>query len=160
MQIEKYKTENTVNKLIYTFESVGEKVIKKKVIYSKFIDSQDIGLPPYMNVYNLALGDLDEKTGELDDQVASNNGDMEKVLATVAGTTTNFWNEYPEALIYFEGSQPKGQELLRTYLYQRKINRYFSEISEIANVFGLSDNGWEKLIVNKNYRAFLISQKD
>ena len=45
MQIEKYRTESTVDSLIHTFESVGERVIKKKVIYSKFEDSNYIGLP-------------------------------------------------------------------------------------------------------------------
>ena len=45
MQIEKYRTESTVDSLIHTFESVSERVIKKKVIYSKFEDSNYIGLP-------------------------------------------------------------------------------------------------------------------
>ena len=42
MQIEKYETESTVSSLIFTFESVGERIIKKRVIYSKFENPNDI----------------------------------------------------------------------------------------------------------------------
>jgi hypothetical protein len=45
MQIEKYKTESTVDNLIYTFESVGEKVIQKMVVYIRIDSPTDIGLP-------------------------------------------------------------------------------------------------------------------
>ena len=71
MQIEKYRTQSTVDSLIYTFESVGNKVIKKGVIYSKFENPNNIGLSSYISVYNLGFGDIDEETGEIDDQIIS-----------------------------------------------------------------------------------------
>jgi hypothetical protein len=61
MQIETYETKSTVDSLIYTFESVGEKVIKKGVIYSKFENPNDIGLSANLSVYNLGFGDVDEE---------------------------------------------------------------------------------------------------
>jgi hypothetical protein len=160
MQIEKYETETDYNKLEYTFSSIGRAIIKKKIVYEKFEEPEDIGLPFNTLVYNLGFGDLNELTGRIDDKIASNNGDMDKILATVAETAFNFWEKYPRALIYFRGSSPTGQESLRTYLYQKKINRYFDEISNFAEVFGLTINGWEEFVISENYMAFLILRKD
>lgn len=143
MQIEKYETESTVDNLIYTFESVGEKVIKKMVIYTKIEDPEDVGLSFDSIVYNLGFGDFDEKTGELDDQIISKNGDTEKVLATVAETVNKFWTLYPNASIFFMGSVPKEEKPRRTRLYQMKINRYFAEISNIVDVGGYTGIKWE-----------------
>ena len=61
MKIEKYHTESTVDSLIYTFESVSERVIKKKVIYSKFEDLNDIGLPTtILNAQRFAFYPLED----------------------------------------------------------------------------------------------------
>ena len=160
MQIEKYKTESTVSSLLFTFESVGEKIITKRVIYSKFDNPEDIGLPSNVSVYNLGFGDFDIQTGQLDDQITSKNGDTEQVLATVAGTAFDFWMEYPHARIFFAGSIPEGEKARKTRLYQMKINRYFAEISSIVNVAGFAENGWKTFSKDKNYVAFLISQKN
>ena len=159
MQIEKYQVETTIDSLIYTFESVGKTTIKKVVEYTK-INPFYIGLPSNANVYNLAFGDWDDEINDFKDTITSNNGDMEKVLATVANTANSFWIEYPDSFIYFVGSQLKGEEALRTYLYQKKINRYFEDINNVALVFGLTEYGWESFVENKNYTAFLILQKN
>ncbi|MEY4539536.1 MAG: hypothetical protein RLZZ306_1293 [Bacteroidota bacterium] len=158
MQIEKYKTESTVDNLIYTFESVGEKVIQKMVEYSK-LNPVYIGLSDDDNVYNLAFGDWDDEINDYVDNVESKNGDMEKVLATVANTTLKFWEEYPEAQIFFQGSLIAGENPRRTRLYQMKLNRYFNDISETVTIKGYRENEWEDFENNKNYMAFLISPK-
>ncbi len=159
MQVEKYKTESTVDNLIYTFESIGEKVIQKMVIYTKIEDPEDVGLSFDSIVYNLGFGDFDEETGELDDQIISKNGDTEKVLTTVAETVNKFWTLYPNANIFFIGSVPEGEKPRRTRLYQMKINRYFAEISNIVNIIGYNGRQWEDFKNNENYMAFLISPK-
>ena len=41
-----------------------------------------------------------------------------------------------------------------------KINRYFADISSIVEIEGFAENGWETLSKDKNYVAFLISQKN
>ncbi len=46
---------------------------------------------------NLGFGDKDLQTGEVDDTVISDNGDSQKVLATVAATVYAFTDKYPEA---------------------------------------------------------------
>jgi hypothetical protein len=160
MNVEKYTTKSTVSSLIYTFDSIGTKTIKKVVIYSKIEYPEYIGLPPDAEVYNLGFGDLDKETGGIDDKIESRNGDTEKVLATVANTANEFWEEYPDALLFFRGSQPLGEKPLRTRLYQMGLNKYMSEINTIADVFGFIENEWEDFEINKNYNAFLILRKD
>ena len=49
------------------------------------------------NVYNLAFGDKDQNTGDIDDTVISNNEDSEKVLATVVATVYALTDKYPDA---------------------------------------------------------------
>jgi hypothetical protein len=159
MQIEKYKTESTVDSLIYTFESVGERIIQKVVMYSKIENPKTVGLEENTIVFNLAFGDWDLETDELNDQVESKNKDTEKVLATVANTAFEFWEEYPDANIFFRGSQPLGEKARRTRLYQMKINRYFADLITIVNIKGFENDNWEVFSANKNYLAFLISQK-
>jgi hypothetical protein len=159
MQIEKYKTESTVDSLIYTFESVGERIIQKVVMYSKIENPKTVSLEENTIVFNLAFGDWDLETDELNDQVESKNKDTEKVLATVANTAFEFWEEYPDANIFFRGSQPLGEKARRTRLYQMKINRYFADLITIVNIKGFENDNWEVFLANKNYLAFLISQK-
>jgi hypothetical protein len=43
----------------------------------------------------LAFGDKDIEAGDIDDKVISNNGDSEKVLATVVATVYAFIDKYP-----------------------------------------------------------------
>lgn len=161
MQIEKYRTETESNRLSYSFYSVGEKTIKKIVEYTKLPKYWMIanGLPIDADVYNLALGDENIDADDFSDQIISNNGDMDKVLATVADTAFNFWEYYPNALIFFEGSQPEGQEHLRTYLYRKKMERFFDKISSVADIYGRLDDELEYFTKGKNYNAFLIIRK-
>ena len=82
------------------------------------------------------------------------------MLATVADTIFEFWEEYPDVLVFFRGSQPLGETARRTRLYQMKINRYFADINLIVDVSGFENGVWEEFRINKNYTAFLISQKN
>lgn len=161
MQIEKYKTETDSKRLSYYFFSIGEKTIKKVVEYTKLPKYWliDNGLPIDADVYNLAFGDENANENDFSDTITSNNGDTDKVLATVADTAFNFWEYYPNAFIFFEGSQPEGQEHLRNSLYRRKIERFLSEISNVADVYGRIENQLEDFTKGKNYDAFLIIQK-
>ena len=104
----------------------------------------------------MAFGDVDEATDEFDDFVVSNNGDTEKVLATVASTIYLFSKKYPDAVIYAKGSSP-----IRTRLYRISISNNFEALNEQFDVFGLSDGiGWNRYEKNKNYSAFFIKRKN
>jgi hypothetical protein len=158
MQIEIYKTETTVDSLFFTFESVGDKLILKVVEYTK-LNPVYVGLPIGTDVYNLAFGDWNDAIGDYEDTIESKNGDMEKVLATVANTALKFWEEYPDFNIFFQGSFSHGEHPRRTRLYQMKINKYFDEISQTVNIRGYGEKGWEDFESGINYTAFLISPK-
>ncbi len=91
--------------LYYEFISEGPKgQIRKMVEYTA---------TTVENVYNLAFGDYDETIGGINDKVITNNGDSQKILATVASTVYSFTGKYPEAGIYATGST-----IVRTRLYR------------------------------------------
>lgn len=91
-------------------------IIKKVVAYQKIRD----------NIYNLAFGDWDEKAQKPNDKARSNNGDRNKVLATVASTVISFIQYYPSAIVFAEGSTPA-----KTRLYQIGINHHWLEINQV-----------------------------
>jgi len=65
--------------------------VRKRVSFSKTEMDQ---------VYNLAFGDVDEND-ELDDLSISDNGDRNKVLATVVSIVTLYTNRCPDRRILF-----------------------------------------------------------
>ena len=71
----------------YEFISEGPKGLIQKMVQFKQTNLK--------NVYNLAFGDKNHETGEIDDLVISNNGDSEKVLSTVVATIYAFTDKYP-----------------------------------------------------------------
>ena len=93
-------------------------------------------------------------TGEINDNVITNNDDSQKVLATVASTTYAFTDKYPDAWIY-----ATGLSKARTRLYRMGITNNLAEIKKDFHVFGLNSDKWEKFRRDKNYEAFLIKRK-
>ena len=77
MNIEQYQLKSGLEFLNYEFISEGPRGLIPKRIQFTLVNRQGI--------YNLAFGDKDLVTGEIDDKAISNNGDSEKVLATVVG---------------------------------------------------------------------------
>jgi hypothetical protein len=136
------------NFLTYQFTSEGIKgSIEKIVQYSK------LTIPGVGTVYNLGFGDLDED-GNVSDIANSNNGDMEKVLSTVANTVYDFLEHHPNQLVFAHGSTP-----IRTKLYQRKLIQMLKTISTEFDLYGLAEEGWVGFIGNEEYKAFLIKMK-
>ena len=95
MKLDRYELE--ADESFTTFEFVS-KGIKGKIL--KVVQYRRIGLS---NIYNLAFGDKDAISGEMDDTIISNNGDSEKVLATVAASLYDFTDEHPDVLVYVTG---------------------------------------------------------
>ncbi len=149
MRLEKYELTEDPNKTAFEFTSEGPKGrILKGVFYSK------LKLKGVENLYNLAFGDKDLESGEIDDHVITDNEDREKVIATVANTVIIFTNHYPKAQIYFEGSNNA-----RTRLYRMAISKYFDELSETFVIKGFIAKKWSAFEKNVNYEAFLITRK-
>jgi hypothetical protein len=97
---------------------------------------------------------LDEKTGEINDNIASNNGDQDKIMGTLGNIIFDFTTLYTDAQIYIEGS-----DAIRTRLYQISISKYWVEIHEAFEVFGLKDDKWQRFTKGINYEAFLGRRK-
>ncbi len=90
MKLDRYELIAGRNLTAFEFLSEGK---KGKII--KIIQFQQMNLA---NLYNLSFGDKNTDTGELDDKAVTDNGDSEKVLATVVAALYAFAGRYPEAL--------------------------------------------------------------
>jgi len=82
MEYPRYQYSSDEDLHFFEFVSICRKGrIKKMVQYSQ------MSVEGY---YNLAFGDFNEETGDMDDRVITNNGDSLKVLSTVASTVYAF----------------------------------------------------------------------
>lgn len=61
---------------------------------------------------HLAFGDV-RKDGSIDDYSISNNGDRNKILATVAFVIELYLDRYPDRWVSFKGSTPQRMRLYR-----------------------------------------------
>jgi hypothetical protein len=145
MKYTRYPLITSDDLFMYEFYSEGSRgTIKKTVIYSQIEG----------NLFNLGFGDWNEELKGLDDSSRSNNGDRDKVLATVAFTAIDFTNKFPGVQIFAEGST-----IARTRLYQMGIGDNLVEISAIFKVDGFFEAYWEPFQKGRNYEALLIKRK-
>lgn len=150
MNLERYQYLNSNDYHDYEFYSEGPNGRISKMVTFSYIPNTNPA------IYNLAFGDLNVITGELDDTVVSNNQDRNIVLSTVANTIAEFCNHHGNHYIYAKGSTPS-----RTRLYQMSITSLWEEISTDFEVYGLKDNDWQDFEPNKhNYDAFLVKRKE
>lgn len=147
MNIDKYPVVIGATSMVYEFVSKGNKGdISKLVIYSQ---------THLHGFYNLGFGDKDEITGDIDDTVITNNGDSEKVLATVAATLYTFTDKFPDAMIFATGSTTG-----RTRLYRIGISNNLDAIKTDFEIFGLTqDKNWVQFEKRKDFEAFLVKRK-
>jgi hypothetical protein len=131
---------------IFEFVSEGTHGTIHKLI--EFTPTEITGL------YNLAFGDKDEITGAINDEVITNNGDMEKVLATVVEAVYIFTNNTPNCLVYATGST-----LSRTRLYRIGISKYLDEMQKDFYIFGEQNDQWLSFESGINYDGFIIKRK-
>lgn len=146
MKLPRYELKAEKSLMVYEFVSEGSKgQITKLIKYSE---------TSLKGFYNLAFGDKDMETGEIDDNVVSNNGDSEKVLATVVSSVYAFTDIEKDAWVYATGSS-----LARTRLYRIGITKFLDEISKDFVVFGLRDGEWENFEKEVEYTAFVVRRK-
>lgn len=146
MKYEKYEFNAGEKFMSYDFESDGPKGKITKLV--QYIETELKGF------YNLAFGDKDHVTGEIDDFVITNNGDSKKVLSTVVSTVYSFTDKYPNSWIYAIGSTK-----VRTRLYRIGIANNLAEIVQDFDVYGLKDGEWYRFEKNVDYGAFLVRRK-
>ena len=126
MKLPRYELIAEKSLMVFEFTSEGAKGQIPKLI--KFSETALKGF------YNLAFGDKDLKTGDIDDKAISNNGDSEKVLATVVSAVFAFTDLNKDVWVYATGSTKS-----RTRLYRMGITKYFDEVKQDFHVFGMLD---------------------
>ena len=146
MAIDKYAI--NADKTLMAFEFVSEGPKGKIVKVVQYVEGNLKGF------YNLGFGDRDSISGEINDLIVSNNGDSEKVLATVIETVYMFMKKYPDAIIYVTGSTQS-----RTRLYRMGIAKYLDEIREDFELYGQKDGEWLEFKNGVAYTKFLVYKK-
>jgi hypothetical protein len=146
MFLDRYEVEINPDQTVYEFISEGPKGKIKKVVRYSSTNLKDF--------YNLGFGDMNLETKMLDDKIVTDNGDSEKVLATVAATLYAFTYKNPDAWIFAQGSSPA-----RTRLYQMGISKNWTEIKDDFKVRGLYKKVWKDFKINQNYDAFIVKRK-
>jgi hypothetical protein len=148
MRQEQYTFASENQSRYYEFYSMGPKGRIKKVV--KFIRFKQLKTESY----NLVFGDWNEAENRIDDLVNTNNGDRDKVLATVAATIIDFMKKHPTVNLFVTGSTPS-----RNRLYQIGIANMLEEISLLYNIRGFFDGEWRPFQKGVNYIAFLLKCK-
>ena len=147
MNLPQYKTNPDEDLHSFSFISEGKNgKIEKVIRYEKITD----------DVFNLGFGEKDPITGKINDKVVTNNGDTEKVLATVVSTVFTFTERNPNAYIYAIGSNH-----VRNRLYRRGITKYLSEALDTFAIYGMLPNQeFEIFNPNTDYVGFLLHLKN
>ena len=146
MNLPKYALSSSEKMMTFEFTSEGTKGTIQKLVKYQETNLKDL--------YNLAFGDKNSETGEIDDKVISNNGDSEKVLATVIATLYAFTDKYPNVWVYATGSTKA-----RTRLYRMGITKFLGEVKKDFEIYGELENDWDKFKIGTEYDGFLVRRK-
>ncbi len=146
MKLDRYEIRSDESKTTYEFLSEGPKGKIEKIIQFSLVNDEDM--------YNLAFGDKDSETGEINDRTITDNGDSEKVLATVISALYTFCDKFPDAWIYATGSTAA-----RTRLYRMGITKYFDLAEADFHIYGQTFSEWERFKKGKTYEAFVVQRK-
>jgi hypothetical protein len=146
MQYENYPSFHIADDLsIFDFYSIGKHgKLTKRIVFMR-TDTP--------GVYNLAFGDIDQK-GEMDDVTISDNGDRNKILATVAKAVDEYTRRYPRRWIVFKGSTND-----RARLYRMAIGLNLEQLSIKFHIYGLKGEEFVPFQRNMHATAFLVKRK-
>jgi len=147
MKLERYELKAEKTLMVFEFVSEGPKGAIPKLV--------QFGETNLKGLYNLAFGDKDPVTKEINDSVISDNNDSEKVLATVVATVYAFTDKHPEAWVYATGSTRS-----RTRLYRMGLTKYLTEIEEDFDLYGQKDGEWHGFKKGVEYEAFFAQRKN
>lgn len=106
--------------------------------------------PDQENRWNVGFGDL--KRGVADDRAISNNGDIARVLNTVAKIIREFFAEHPNAIL-----QIKPVDEKRKRLYNLIFQRHLEAVSLEFQIKGLREGAFEAYSPYEFYDSFEIS---
>ncbi|WAC09413.1 DUF6934 family protein [Dyadobacter pollutisoli] len=164
MNKESYSYRKSGDANLYFFVSEGTYGNITKSVSITRILSEFTNLPG-QEIYNLAFGDFKIINGQwmIDDSSRSNNGDMPKVIATVAKVAIEFMHKNETAILSFSGFMDKKSFELgrnqRTNLYQRAINSNFEELCKSFEIIGVVKDHIEEYVLGTKYDRILIKCK-
>jgi hypothetical protein len=146
MLLPRYELKSDESLTVFEFVSVGKKGKIPKIVQYTETNLKDF--------YNLGFGDKNLQTGDVDDAVISDNGDGQKILATVAATVYAFTDKYPDAWVYATGSTKA-----RTRLYRIGLTNNLAEILEDFELYGQKDGVWQEFVRGVACEAFLVKRR-
>ncbi len=130
---------------VFDFTSVGPKgEIAKRIAFQA---------TDYPNIYNLAFGDV-ANDDTIDDFNISNNGDRNKIIATVANVVEGYTKKFPERLVFFRGST-----IERTRLYRMAIGLNLNELAAKFDIFAYVNQRFVPFTKNIKAEGFLFKRK-
>lgn len=146
LYIEKYQLKAGEEFTRFEFISEGPKGAIRKLIEFQRTTEPD--------VYNLAFGDKHPVSGDIDDLAVSDNGDTDKVLATVVAAVYAFLNTHSSAYVYAQGSTKA-----RTRLYRMGINRFYEDMRRDFHLYGRIDENFMDFQQGVEYEGFLAQRR-
>lgn len=125
-----YETQGINDELTqFEFISIGKKGEFPILIKFSPID-------PTRTIWNLGFGvavlDNQGFVIRIDDTIVIDNGDVNKIFATVAQKALDFLNIFPDRYVYFNGS-----DAIRTRKYRQILSHHFEEINPDYRVFSV-----------------------
>ena len=146
MYVDKYLLKSEEEFTRFEFISEGPKgAIRKLIEFQHTTDPE---------TYNLAFGDKHPVTGGIDDLAVSDNGDTEKVLATVVAAAYAFLDSHPTAYVYAQGSTKT-----RTRFYRMGINRFYDDMQRDFHLYGRIGEDFFDFEPDREYEGFLAQRK-
>jgi hypothetical protein len=147
MKYEIYTGLNTTDDLsIFECASIGDKGhILKRIEFTP---------TEFPDIINLAFGDIEED-GQIDDRCISDNGDRNKILATIAFAVDVYLGRYPDKWIYFQGSTDQ-----RTRLYRMAIGLNLDELLTRFEIYGEYAGKIHPIKNNLEVKALLVKKKN
>jgi hypothetical protein len=103
--------------------------------------------------YNLEFGDLNAKTKRINDLAVTDNGDMRKVLKTVASTLEIFFDDFPNKFVHIDGSNS-----VRRAYYHKLIRDYYTFITPLFHVRGHTKGKLEDFRSGVEYDFIVVSK--
>ncbi len=146
MRLPKYHLKAESKFTRFEFISEGDKGAIRKLI-----EFQATSGPEF---YNLAFGDKDQLTGDINDLAVTSNGDTEKVLSTVVAALYVFFDNYPTAYVYATGSTKA-----RTRLYRIGINKFYQDMQNDFYLYGQVGDDYPEFELGREYDGFLAPRK-
>lgn len=146
MDLEHYAYETKQTYKEFFFYSEGPKGRIRKVVRFVLMYYYPLVL------YNLVLGDWNEVKKKINAEAITNNGDTEKVLATVAMIVVLFTDILKNATVHVKGIDARAR------LYQISLNKYWNEIKEMLYVSGYANGQSGPFQKNITYDGFLINR--